>query len=116
MFWIKMHENTIRNPNLMQVDDQDSMGCLKHCIWFCSLQEGGAGAEEGSRRGKQRWFLSQRTETAFTLKFTFLFLIALGLHTFINISRPVCVPPLSPNLCRSPIRSIAWQGGLDWCW
>lgn len=99
-----MYGNTIRNPNLMQVDDQDSTGRLKLCIWFCSLQEGGAGAEEGTRRGKQRRFLSQGTGTAFTIKFAVLILIALGHHSCFMAC--VCPSPF-PNPHRSPIRSVA---------
>lgn len=72
-----------------------TVGRLKHCIWFAVCRGADAGAEEGSRRGRQRWFLSQRTGTAFTLKFTFPFLIASGHHTFIKDSWPVCAPPLS---------------------
>lgn len=98
----------------MQVDDQDSRSPeALHMV--CSLQGAGAGAEEGSRRGRQRCFLSQTTGTAFTLKFTFLFLIALGYHTFIKDSWPVCAPPPFPKSLQVPrqIYNLAGQSGVS---
>lgn len=108
---MKMYENTIRNPNLMQVDDQDSRSPeALHMV--CSLQGGRCRCRGGQQKGKAEVVSKPKDRNCFHIKIHFSFPHCFRPpHIHQGFMACVCPSPFQ-NPCRSPIRSITWQGGV----